>query len=309
MEIYFCQNETSRDTTFTQATFKQFTKLVDVQSSIEKGKPLAAARKGKGKKKATADDEGDDDDDYAETDVAMKREAELFLSEFDLTPLMFYNEHKKVVELMRAHPPFKFAPPQRTSPVLAYRLLSVSGLSWNPASQNPARDFNAFAVAVTLEKINVMSYREELLRACSAANAMRNDLYEYFFSIARPHHESLAAQGGQPRGRRLKQVKEWLFADKIEVLKDVEGLPVSKYYEPVELYAQLDEARTVLQRLKKDIRVRFVNSIIKNPLLLCSDPSKPRGTLESSAYCHIYELVKVRFHCHLTFMKSAHVPF
>jgi hypothetical protein len=219
---------------------------------------------------------------------------EQFLSQYNMTPLSFFEEAQRTHALIAQHSPTSFTHHQRLSPRLGTRILAVSGLSWNAKSQNKKRDYTNIAVAVTLECINLASYRKELTKDCTSANNMRQELYEYFFSIARPHHEAFAGNGVQPRNFRPKLIKEWEFADLVPIVQDSDGMVVDAGHDPINLKETLDNARTKMERLKKDPRTRFVNNIVNNTLLHCSNPSLPKGTLETSVYHHIQAIVDVR---------------
>ena len=302
MELFFCSNVTARNVEFNDI-FKIFAELVEDRHDARAGKVKpktkpkpARPRKGKGKKKATGDEDGDDDD-YSAGDIATMHRVQVdqFLSGFKITPNMFIEEVEKTYASVILHMPTSFTHHDRLSSHLGTRLLAVSGLSWNQLSRNKRRDHTNIAVAITLEGICLASYRSQLLGNSGGPNTMRDDLFQYFHLIARPHSVAFSGKGVQPRNYKPTMKAEWAFADFVSIVDDSDGKIVDYGLDPIELKESLDNARIKRERLKKDVRTKFANAVLKNELLFCSDPSVPKGTLETSAYLHIVALLDVRF--------------
>lgn len=67
-------------------------------------------------------------------------------------------------------------------------MLVMSGLSWNIASKARDRDWAPTVAAITLETALVEFYREKMLKKCSGACRLREDIEGYFLSIGTVHH-------------------------------------------------------------------------------------------------------------------------
>jgi hypothetical protein len=66
---------------------------------------------------------------------------------------------------------------------LAYCILVMSGLSWNPDSKNWIYDWMCPTSAVTGETALVQLYRKKLLTKCASACMLQKDLYDVFLSL------------------------------------------------------------------------------------------------------------------------------
>jgi hypothetical protein len=88
---------------------------------------------------------------------------------------------------------------------------------------------------------------------------------------------------------------EWAFADFISIVENSDGKIVNCSLDPIKLKESLNNACIKQERLKKNMRTKFANAVLKNELLFCSDPSVPKETLETSAYLHIVALLNVCF--------------
>lgn len=284
MEVYLCDHTTHRDLIPTDSKqLPAFKTLADKANEALiggiAGSSTAAAAKGKakGKKRKKA----------AEKEEGGPGSAEFFLQKLGVELVNFGHRWRTLFELM---PLFPFTRDNRTAKDRGERMLTMSGLSWNPKSQNKTRDWGNIVAAITIETIVVESYREDLLQSCSGACTIREEAYAYFLSHAVEHYKRANMTS------RPEMVTEWVFADAYNL--DV-GARGGKQYNSADLRKYLDTAHATTTRMKKDPIRTWVEGIEKNKLLWSSDDGAGKGSVETLAHhcistlAHVSQLFRV----------------
>lgn len=280
----------------------------------------------KGKKKATEEDDdeadnyNDDDDDNNEPDVpgpskrrkkapgdvstgpaghapsaaeqarklklaATKAEARAFMESCsDLDTLA--DALKEAQRQMAIQP---FTREDRRSPNYVLRILATCGWRWNVSSNYKSRDFWQIALAAVLESIIVPDYRLGLLEHCPGSLGLRYAIKETFLQITEPiSREEFDKDGKQV----LSEVKDWDFADAIQPTPNMQiEVPMGYYADDVEV-ALLNSITITPTKSMEEIK-KLVTGMMKNPYLACSQDGVAAGTLESSAYFLLNELLRV----------------
>jgi hypothetical protein len=205
----------------------------------------------------------------------------------------FFYSYRKLLSFMNSNYPFKSE--HRLNPDLGTVLVTTSGLTWNPDSQNKVRDYNNIAIVATLETAIIPAYRKDLLRHCVLACAMRRDMHETMTDCASPSRRQTA-------DRVMSKV--WFFPDGIppEFEEDAGLSDGSKeMIHPDTMYADVEQVHLADAKKKKDTVTNLIMGLLKNSLLLCREPGVAPGTVESSAYHHIVGLHQARMS---TFLRS-----
>jgi hypothetical protein len=174
----------------------------------------------------------------------------------------------------------KFERTHRLSARLGTRLLTMSGLPWNPDSQNRPRDWFGLTSAVTIEIALVENYRKDLIHSCPGARVLRTDLRKLFSSHASRHNVD-----GQPGG-----IYVWEFADNI-ASEDATWADAS--YTMKTLSAKWEKSKASVVRDNKDPIASIVQQLERNKFLQCSDPNSVSGTVETRAHKLISALAEV----------------
>jgi hypothetical protein len=175
---------------------------------------------------------------------------------------------------------------------LGERLLVMSGLDWNRGSRSRGRDWHKINSAITLETIFVNSYRQDLLKACPGACVLRDEMRDYFVSIAKAHHIPDPSRKGA-----TKVVRKWDFPDQIPTPAEAREIGLEKTYDPEEMERntnQVKPSQAAKDKGKQDPIQRAIDAVISNKLLWSSRSDVPQGTLESVMYPAVALMAKVR---------------
>ena len=106
----------------------------------------------------------------------------------------------------------------RLSPDLATRIFAMLGLYWTSDSKNRSRDWDKVASAVVSETALIATYREDMLKSCPQVRALRQELHDFFFGIAKPWHRLHQPTPDTPL--EATPNKEWFFPDKIVITEE-----------------------------------------------------------------------------------------
>lgn len=171
------------------------------------------------------------------------------------------------------------------------RFLVMSGLTWNKASQAKARDWAPTVAAVTIETAMVETYRENMLKMCGGARQLREEMREYFLSIATAHFSGLLGTGS---GSQKKT--EWEFPDGYGLPSIVDT--TGEKFDEFDIKKAVDEASAAESKKKKAMSSgnKSVEGLLKNKLLWASGQGVMSGTLETLAYRCIATLSQASRH-------------
>jgi hypothetical protein len=220
-------------------------------------------------------------------------EATRFLKSLDFTVEKFYKAWNSCVGIMNGEPKGYVA---RVSPETPVRFIATSGFTWNVDSKNRWRDFGVASVAAVFEAKFVAQYRPALITKCSGVAAMRKQLSDYLFTIAKSNTvEEAPKPSVQAPIRKPISKKEWFFADLIDVDKDPLPLRPATFKE---LQEKLDSSHVTFANRKNNEIGRNLGGIMNSKYIACSEDDADPGTLETAAYLLLNALNVVSFPSH-----------
>lgn len=214
-------------------------------------------------------------------------DAETFITNLNWTLPKYAREWRSNLDLMNLK---EFSRANRLADRRGERLVVMSGLSWNVNSHHKARDFTSIVASITAETALVDSYRADLLNNCSGAFGLRKVIHNYIVSIRAPHHIPAAHPSS-----KTQMTSGWAFPDGLPF--EIGNSDDAQYYDPDELRKTLVEVGAIVIGTKgRRDRARItINALLKNDLLMSSQPDAPRGSLETLAYHCIHALFKVPY--------------
>lgn len=158
---------------------------------------------------------------------------------------------------------------------LSQRLFSLSGLGWNPKSQNRFRDWSNLVTVVVLETALVEKYRENLVTQCPSASFLRKMFHDFLLG-----YTAEQSAGRDDSGKKLNK-NVWEYPDNIPVPKDAPG---PKWV--AEDIANRYEVASVpeLDRFKTDDIRPLILAIEKSKYVDSADPDDPPEAMETIVY-------------------------
>lgn len=293
IEIYLSDNPCNRDITF---KLKELAEFIDTLRAVREGKQVVK-RKGRSKKKG-ADDEAAAAQAASEitstyNKLVAENEAAVYVQSLGMSMDMLDKRLSEAIGCMRALP---LSAHLRSDERAFVRYLTVGGLYWNERSQYKSRDYAQIGIASIIESLIVVTYREQLLKSCQGAAVMRKRLAAYFLEISKPaavrDDQGVAPQSAlRMAGMRRSQVKrEWYFADLIVVDESAED---STEYNSATLLSKLKITQEREKRRLSDPIVKLAETWRKNPFIACSEQGVAPGTIETSLYYMMEEVLGV----------------
>ncbi|KAI0261575.1 hypothetical protein BGY98DRAFT_1104417, partial [Russula aff. rugulosa BPL654] len=160
----------------------------------------------------------------------------------------------------------EFQTSHRMSPRRGERILVMSGLSWNTKTHHKQRDYLPAQAAITLETVLVEYYREDLLRECNGAPALRKEMQDYFLSVTSPYHEDVPNKPGLTR-----RIKAWEFPDKYDTPESNDSTSGGRKYDANMMKKELDQANPPPKRKTKEVIAQSkIEGLLDNKYLWAS---------------------------------------
>jgi hypothetical protein len=284
--VYLNESETDyRETKITQSDFKN---MVDNYR-----KPKAQTQSPKKEKRSTRSTVA------RPSKVAASPPPLRFIEDLGTTLDEFATQCNDVVKAMSSN--YKELK-KRTHPEFYMRLIASGGLYWNKDSKNRGRDYLLAATAAVLESHFVPMYRPELLSKSPGAKVLRKELSDYLFSIAKLNYierkrdanedvrvdvredvgEDGDGDGDEAQAEHKETVKEWKFADLLEV----ESGPFKKLHFSADSQESLLHGSMATAK-ENDENDRMIQKFVKSESLACMTPNVKKGAVETAAHTAI----------------------
>jgi hypothetical protein len=192
----------------------------------------------------------------------------------------------------------EFQTSHRMSPRRGERILVMFRLSWNMKTHHKQRDYLPAQAAITLETTLVEYYREDLLRECNGAPALRKEMWDYFLSVTSPYHEDVPNKPGLTR-----RIKAWEFPDKYDTPESNNSTSGGRKYDANMMKKELDQANPPPKRKTKEVIAQSkIKGLLDNKYLWASVSGATPGVVETLAYHCIATLSRVSHLMHMSFM-------